>query len=280
MSAKPFKVHFTRSSIGDDGKGKLGQSLAAWFASHGAHLPKWQLESEWYQVRDLKLVGEVWMGTFAHLRPDAPHVVDEGDREREILLGPQDHVLDKCHFIYRSSSDVLVWQVSRSAGSLTKLAQYLSELGGTIANLPYICDLERLEQILGGQVYEIQFSYARPLVKQESAPQWTNRIFDTLSDVHGARAQVRLTAERRGALSDRAKQWIHSMIGGPGFEHVKVRLSDETSLVDLVMAPMKERIQVPLIGRYPAPGQVFVELEAAYDRKREQIQRQSDTGDF
>jgi hypothetical protein len=280
MNAKAYKVHFTRSSIGEDGKGRLGQGLAMSLESHGMHLPKRQLESEWYQVRDLQYVGTVWKGTFAHLRPDAPHLVDRGGTEREIRLGPDDHVLDKCHFLYHSRDDVLVWQISRSAGGLTKLAQYLSELWPPIVVLPYICDLERLERILAGDVYELQFSYARPAVGEQSAPKWTNRIFDTLAAVHGAKAQVRLTAERRGSLAQEAKQWIHSMISGSAFSHVKVRMTDETSLVDLVMAPMKDQIHVPLIGRYPPPGQVFVELEQAYDRKREQIGRQHDLGNF
>ena len=270
MRTKTYRVYFTRTS-----KGQQGQSIAAALLSlsqaHGTNLPVVELEGEGFQIRDLTRVGMVWKGVFARLRPDAPHIVNEGGVEREIELDDGDRVLDKCHFLYREQPNVLVWQYNRNGGSLSKMHLYLSSVMEDHIELSQVMNEAELARVLAGQIYEISFGYDRPDSLGTNPPRWNQEAFDMMSDVHAAKAKFLLRAPRGGHLAPSARERVRQMLNAVGIGKVRVRLTDEDNPIELFMAPLRDEIEVQLNGAYPAPDEVFRALEEAYSRQSRSI---------
>jgi hypothetical protein len=120
------------------------------------------LSGEKYQMRDLQHVGAVLKGSFVKLRDDAPHVVAADDQEHELDLEEGDHLIEKCHFLLREIGNVLVWQANRSSGGLTRAQDYLSSLFDELVALPMVMNDAELDQVLNGNLYELDFAYDRP----------------------------------------------------------------------------------------------------------------------
>ena len=151
MALKSFKVFFTRTSVGVDGVA-LAAVIQTAVSQHGLNLPIIDLSGEKFQIRGMARVGSVWKGTFVKLRDDAPHVVAADDQERELNLEDGDHLIEKCHFIYRERGNVLVWQANRSAGGLSRVEDYLSALLAQVVTLPPVMNDAEIEQVLNGIV--------------------------------------------------------------------------------------------------------------------------------
>lgn len=276
MALKNFKVFFTRTSVGPDGD-SLASVLQTALMEHGTNLPTIDLTGEKFQIRGITRIGTIWKGTFVKLRDDAPHVVAADDQERELDLEEGDHLIEKCHFIYRERANVLVWQANRSAGGLSRAEDYLSALLEQVVTLPYVMNDAEIEQVLGGNLYELDFAYDRPEAPTRQSPRWHQGAFDMMSGVDAAHAKFTLRAPRGGSLADRTKQMVREMIPILGVSKVRVKLTEDKELIELFMAPLKDEIRVEMIGRYPIPSHVFEALEQAYDRCKGNIPRISAT---
>lgn len=272
MAFKTFKVFFARTAIGRDGVVLFSRLLAA-IQEHGANLPVRDLSGEKYQVRDLQQVGTVLKGTFVKLRDDAPHVVAADDQEHELDLEEGDHLIEKCHFLLRERGNVLVWQANRSAGGLTRAQDYLSSLFDELVTLPMVMNDAEIDQVLNGNLYELDFAYDRPAAIPGQAPRWNQNVFDMMAGVDAAHAKFTLRAPRNGSLSEQVKQMVREVVGAPGAGKVRVKLTEDMELVELFMAPLKDSIRVEMFGRYPATATVYQELEEAFDRQRDFIPR-------
>jgi hypothetical protein len=270
VAFKNFKVYFARTSVG-----KKGISLAPLLRSavdrHGQNLPAITVSNELFQFRDLQRVGTVWSGTFGKLRDDAPNIVAANGKEEELDLEEGDHLLEKCHFLYRERENLFVWQANRTAGGFSRVQAYLSELFEMMVALPQVMNDAELEKVLAGQLYEIDFSYERPMALPGDAARWNKDAFDMMAGVDAAHAKFSLRAPRRGGLAEAAKHMVRQLVGAPGTEKIRVRLTDESDPYELFMAPLKDSIRVELTGRYPRAHDVFRELESAYDRQHANI---------
>ena len=267
---KTYKVSFHRTAMGERGA-PIFQTIVDLVANHGPNLPVLRIETGEYQIRGVHRIGAVLQGTFAALRDDAPHVLGPDGFEREIPLDVEsgERLIDKCHFQLHSRSDVLVWQINRSAGSSSRAELYLSQLTGAMVTLPMIVDTARLEAMMAGNVYEFEIAYDRPPMDAHQ-PRWDQAAFNLMNDAHAAHARFRFRADRGASLAQAVKNVARRVVGDVGVK-VKVRLTDETDLVELTMAPLRDRIRVELFGAYPRAHDVFQELEAAYDRQRDDI---------
>lgn len=270
MAVKNYSVHFAQPSTGQ-GRPPFCDLLQLAFDAHGQHLPAIVIEGERFQVRSLELVGTVWKAAFARLRNDAPNYVNVANEEQELQLEEGASVIEKCFFLYRSQSNVLVWQYQKTAGGLGKAQVYLSTVFGQVISLPQLMNNEELEKILAHNVYELDFAYARPPALPADISQWSRRAFDIMGDVHAAFAKFTLRAERGGSLGNAAKAVVRTMIGGGEFKKVKVRLTSDTDAVKLFLAPIRDEFTIEVPGRYAPSALVFQGLEQAYDRQQHLI---------
>lgn len=270
MPIKEYKVFFAKTSRGQGG-GSIAASLRVAFDQNGQNLPSVNLSSEKYQIRDLELVGNVWKGCFAKLRDDAPHIVAANDQERELELEAGECIIEKCLFLYRINSNIMVWQVNRNAGGLSRAQEYLTHVLDTSVSLPLVMNESELERILAGHVYQLDFAYARPAILAGQPAQWNQGAFDMMNSIDAAHAKFTLRATRGGWLAEAAKQMVRQLIPTQGVEKLRVKMTDESDPIELFMAPLKDAIRVEVLGRYPAPNRVYEELEAAFGRQRDNI---------
>lgn len=267
METKNYKVYFATTSVGKDGVA-LTKSISDAHNEYGQHFPIVDMGSEGHQIRDLKRVRNVWFGVFARLRPDAPHIVNGKDEEREIDLNADDRVLDKCHFLYKEKTNTIVWQVNKNAGGLTRMQEYLSRIFDEIVMLPLVMNEAELNMVLNRDIYEISFSYSRPPSLSNKSPQWNQRTFDTMNDIHASHAKFLLRASRGGFLMGGIKKMLKDLVKGQEAEKIRVRLTDESDPIDLFLAPLRDSLTAKMVGRYPNVKDVYVGLEGCYDKHR------------
>jgi len=270
MSIKEYKVFFAKTTHGRGGS-PIAAGLQEAVEQHGQNLPIVNLSNEKFQMRDLERVGRVWKGCFAKLRDDAPHVVAANEEERELELDDGERIIEKCLFLYRESSNIIVWQVNRNAGGLSRAQEYLAHVLDAYVSLPLVMNESELERILAGHVYQLDFAYARPASLAAQPAQWNQGAFDMMNSIDAAHAKFTLRASRGGWLAEAAKQMVRQLIPTQGVEKLRVKMTDESDPIELFMAPLKDAIRVELLGRYPAPNRVYEELEAAFGRQRDNI---------
>jgi hypothetical protein len=268
---KKFRVYFAMTSFGPNGVPVMA-ALQSASDAHGQHLPPVSINEDRYQIRDLVRVGMVWGGSFAKLRSDAPHIVDSQNTERQIELDAGDSILEKCYFQYRENSNLIVWQNSRNTGGLSRAADYMSQIFGGAVTLPQIQNQAELEKVLNGQLYEVEFDYARtPSLPLGGDVEWSQHAMDMMAPIDAARARFMLRAPRGGSLTARAGQFVREMLGTAGTEKIRVRISAEDDPIDLFMAPLRDTIELSIVDGYPQRAEALAELEAAYDRNRKFI---------
>lgn len=271
---KQYSVRFAKTTAGKDGKQNLGHILADGFKQYQNHFPAKEIAgygTDQYQVRDLQQVGAVWLGVFGKLRDEAPHVVDKNNKETTIQLNAGDKLLEKCHFIYKPSKNVLVWQMNSHSGSFNPFSIYLYELLGTIININIAMNDADIQNILSRNVYELSFSFARPDSLYQGSPRWKKQSFDMMKDADAAHGNFKFRAARGGNLASGIMSTIKSMLGDGGAEKIRVRLTDDADPIELFLAPIKDKISVELKDGYPSSKDVYAELESAYDRRKSLI---------
>jgi hypothetical protein len=267
MANKDYVVHFFTVTVGTKAEPLLAELRSA-FNKFGSNLPEVSLDGHGYQVRNLKRAGHVWSAMFAQLRDDAPHVVTGHGTEHELTLEAGDRLLERCHFLYYERSNTVVWQSIRNIGGTSRFQNYLSQALQQFVSVNQVQNEAELDRVLAGQLYELQFQYARPQDLGSKAPEWSSNMFDILKDAHAATARFMLRAPKNGSLAKNTRTWVTHMVKGDAFKKVRVKLTDESKFIDLFLAPLKDSIRVELNGRYPHPGRVFEALNDAYDRQR------------
>lgn len=267
MAKRKYQVRFARPLVGK-AAGTLSSALSALHANHGEHLPAIDFSGERYQVRDLNKVGRVWKGTFGKLRDDAPHLVTSADEEKELELEDGDRLLEKCHFLHRELGNLLVWQVNRASGGMSRFEEYMSRLQGEPVLVAPISNEGKIEEILGRSIYEVSYSFDRPPSLDARSPKWNQDQFTTMKQIDAGHAKFDFRAERGGQLSRKVKAMVRQALRLSGVEKIRVRLTDESDPIELFAAPLKDKIQVEQMGRYPRAADVFSELEDTYERNR------------
>jgi hypothetical protein len=268
MDFKSYTVRFATVMVGatEQTLTTFAPHLDSLFARFGENLPEIAIDGDHFQIRDLQKIGSVWMGVFARLKVDAPHKVDAHSKEHKLNLNKGDRILEKCYFIYRSASNVLTWQNNRNVSSLTKLQLYLNQLLSEYVSVNICMNESALDAILQRDVYEVQFNYARPNLALAGAPKWAQADFDRMKDLDGASSKFLIRAERGGRLSKKIGNFIKQAMSLEPVDKVRVKLTDETDVIDLFLAPIKESIRVLLVGQYPDKEAVYQALEDAHHR--------------
>lgn len=268
MTNRRYQVRFTRSSIGAEQPATtLATKFQLFLDTHGAHAPTQNIDGYDWQIRDLHKYGTVWRGVFARLRHDAPHILDSADQELELALEEGDRILDKVFFLYYTDPNVLVWQYDKNVTGLSRFQHYLYNSLREAVELPLIIDRQALDNILNRNIYELQFTYDRPPATQARAA-WEQSAFDMMSSIHGAIGKFVIRGERQASLGGHVRSMLRSMVNSTHMKSIRVKFTDEPSeLVDLLLAPIKDHIVVPLQGRYPVTARVYEELAEAFSRQ-------------
>ena len=134
--------------------------------------------------------------------------------------------------------------------------------------VPPLTNEGTIEQILSRSIYEISYSFDRPPQMDARAPKWSQDQFNTMKQIDAGHGKFEFRADRGDHLSAKVKAMARQALGLPGVEKVRIRLTDESDPIELFAAPLKDKILVEQLGRYPSAADVFTELEDAYERNR------------
>jgi hypothetical protein len=176
--------------------------------------------------------------------------------------------LEKCHFLHRELGNLLVWQLNRASGGMSRFEDYMSQLHGEPVLVPPITNEGRIEEIMNRSIYEVSYSFDRPPSLDARSPKWNQDQFNTMKQIDAGFARFDFRAERGGKLSTKVKAMVREALRLQGVEKIRVRLTDESDPIELFAAPLKDKIHVEQFGRYPRAADVFSELEDAYERNR------------
>ena len=151
---------------------------------------------------------------------------------------------------------------------MTRFEEYMSRLQDQPVLVPPISNTAKIEEVLGRNIYEISYSFDRPPTLDKSLPKWSQQQFNTMKQMDAGFAKFDFRADRGGQLSAVVKQMIRQALDQPGVEKIRVRLTDDSDPIELFAAPLKDKIEVQQLGRYPAAADVFSNLEEAFERNR------------
>lgn len=270
MVQKTIQVWFAKTLVGEDAA-PLAQHLEQLLAAHGRHLPPIEVGQDRLQIRALEKVGTVWKGCFAKLKHEAPHVVNGQDEELELQIEDGASIIEKCMFLYREQSNLLIWHNNISVGGLNRAADYFSQLLRLVVMFPTVQDTAQMERMMAQDIYEVEFDYAKPPAVPQGVDQWSQRYFDIMNSTGAARGHFVLRAARHGTLAQEAKRGILRAVQSPEFRKIKVKLAPGDDPIKLYQAPIRDEFTIELFGRYPNPDDVYRGLENAYDRQRAAI---------
>jgi hypothetical protein len=271
---KKYKVLFFSTIIGNTGTPLrdalpnplvTGLSVPAQLAAHS-------IEGIEYQVRDFTKIGtsQVWKGVFGKLRDDAPHVVNAAGQESSLSLLATDRLLEKCHFLYFASHDILVWQVNNEVAYVGKFTIYLGLLLNTYVAANAVVGTSALQRVIQGSVKTIECKVATPRVPLSNIPNYSQPMFDLMNDVQGSSIKINISAGR-SSLSANVKRLIQWASGNPDTKSLKVKLDGESEPIDLLVNRISGSINVNLIGHYPDPVDVFNGLDTAFTDNRDEL---------
>lgn len=233
------------------------------------HLPYIEMDSEKFQIRDLDInpTNGEWRGIFGRLRNDAPNVIDKNDRENTLNLSPDDLLIEKVHFIYKSRVDTLIWQVNPVVGFIGKFEFYLSQLLNEYLLMKIIAGTSSLNRVINGVVKYYEVKVASPTEKLSKVPKYNQAAFDIMNDVDGSSIKYRVSAGREH-LSSKVKELIKKLVGDDSTESLKVKLDGDDEPVDMFLDRISKRVSVTLNGHYPDTKDIFNQLNLAFEDQK------------
>lgn len=279
MASKSYRALFFNTSLGHNNNRyflrDILQPLINAHSQQSPHLPINNISGTEYQVRDIAIIGtssNVVRGVFGRLRDDAPNKIDNSGNESQLGLLPTDKLVEKCHFLYYSNTDILVWQSSRDVASPERFAEYISMLVSSLCSTPHIfnilpiVDPNSLQRALNGAVKSIECKIARPNTAMTAQPSWNQNAFDLMNSVNGATVKINVSAAR-GVLQH-TRGIISQLVADNSVSLLKVKIDGEDDPIDLFADRVVERFTVNLIGHYPVAQDVLNCLDAAYNSQR------------
>jgi hypothetical protein len=225
--------------------------------------------------------GNVYKGVIRLLRDEAPYKRDLKGKESQINLLAGETIIEKNHFLFYNSNNLLVWQTNRQAchhSSLAGLLTFLTNCNSTVS-FSDILNKTALTKIDSGELKKIHVKFAAPKNAQLYDPHdWTNMARKFASNADNAEVSLEISVGKSNKrLPEKFKSSLKELIPNGHGEILAIHASvyGEKEPIDLLGDCIKDKMIVSLFnGHYPSSTEVFTALENA---KRNQ---QSSLDDF
>lgn len=262
MTTKSFRVYFYQ--VNEGVKGETFNALKA-ISTHGT-----QVHRE-YEVRDVSISGSVAKGVLARLRDDAPHKREANGKEVELDIKDDESLIEKSYFIYYSTLKLLVWQYNKSTGSVHNLSDYLSAFGSAAVTFDAIPNKKVINKIATGNFKRLEIGLAKPKAAASyPADDFRAGEMKRLSSFGGDKVFVQMYAAE-GLTMSKVKSAIKLLQSDANTVALKVKMDNETDVIDLLADVVKSRITVQMDGRYPKPDAIWSELNKAKDKHKDEL---------
>lgn len=270
MAIKSFRVRFYEGLVA--GGGTDVAAILLGLHGQGAPYPHLQDGTIAYEMRDLVSLngGRVFKGVLAVLRDDAPNIRDATGAEREIALAPDEHVIEKNHFLYYSDRRLLVWQVNGRGSHISRMEKYLGFISDETVSLSDVIQPNALRRLNEGTVKRLKLRVATPRNAAEvDANNWEASTFEMMNGIGATSITVEVNAGRgRKKLDDQVMGVIHRLLNREDTRAVQVTMTGEQEPIDLFADCITAMISVPMLGLYPVAHDIFAALEAAKQQQQ------------
>lgn len=262
MSTKSFRVYFYQ--VNEGSKGETFNVFKA-ISTHGP-----QVHRD-YEVRDVSISGTVVKGVLARLRDDAPHKREANGNEVELDIKDDESLIEKSYFIYYSAAKILVWQYNKSTGSVHNLSDYMSAFSSAAVTFDAIPNKKAINKISTGNFKRLEIGIAKPKAAASyPADDFRGEELKRLSKFGGDKIFVQMYAAE-GLTIPKVKAAIKLLRSDANTIALKVKMDNETDVIDLLADVVKSRITVQMDGRYPKPDAVWAELNKAKDKHKDEL---------
>lgn len=229
-----------------------------------------------HELRELKASqnGKVVQGVLALVRDDAPHIREADGGERPIELDDQEGILEKNYFLYYKDQCLLVWQVNGRASHISRFESYLSSYAGAIAQFNDILQEGAYDRLRNGLIKSLRFRIAKRRNANAIDPHdWESDVFDLMGGVGGTVIEVKVSTRRKGkGLTNGVTDAIHRMMNRDDVSALQVKIDGQTEPIDLFADRIFDRIEVQMLGHYPAPLDIIAQLAQAKDRQQQALE--------
>jgi len=215
-------------------------------------------------IRDLKLVGNIYTGYLANLRTEnLPHLAKINDtQEREIPKDEDEALLEKAHFLYSKSTGYLFFQVNAKAfKSPNYIEKILTNRGNKTVILNPVLTTDAQTRLRNHQksIYKFEINVASPDIQSFGNTTLENSI----------KSLALTTSKVKLILSNDKRQ--HKFINLPLFDIFRrveknatkfiVHSSELDSPIDLLVERKKFRKSIEVNNGYVSSGSAYEKLE-------------------
>lgn len=275
MGQKHFGVRFYKGNVIHQST-LVSDLLLQLFTAHQAGQPYPHVSDGGvaYELRNFMSHngGMVFTGVLAVLRDDAPNIRDDQGVERPITLQPGERLIEKNHFVFYKERQLLAWQVNARASHVSRFEQYLSTASGLVVGFDDIITAASFKRISAGVVKKLEVKIAAPknpgLIPSTD---WTSQAMRMMSGVGATSIKIDVSTRTRKGLVDGVKQVIHQLKDSAEAESIKVKLAGDAEPIDLVADSIKGKVAVNMVGLYPDPADMFVQLQQLKDAKKDAL---------
>lgn len=282
METKDYTVQFYVGQVGADGAaGQVSKLLRA--IAQRKQPATYRHKGMTYEIRDLKPHGEgasSFTGVLAKFRTDDfPHIAAPGRQEREIVVGDDEGLIEKNHFLYFRKREMLVWQCNQQASTVAKLGDVLSEEANETVVFQPIFQPDAVRRLMRGEVVprSLELSIAKP-TNADFYPknEWSRQLFSMMQLSGGARFKLVLTSDQRSrdpeqkSLAGRIKSAVRELVAKEMVTVARFQVEDDGVVhpLDLIEDRISTRQSVEMDGRYPAQGAMYAALRRARDEQQ------------
>lgn len=269
MTSKTYSVGFYSGMHGDrDHEEEISTCLRSW--SSGEQPPAVNIGSYKYKIKNLVgYQGGLIRGVFAKFRhDDLPNIGGADDAERPIELNNEEGLIEKNHFLYDCSNEVLVFQQNGHASTVGRFAEYITQAKDVTSAFNPIIQPDAMRRLLSGNTKPVQMELSvaapdNPALMRGTA--FTKNLMKTMTE-SGARTinlKMSIGRTRNDYLQMDVVQGVAEFFNHAPVKVARFKMEDtngQDHLIDLVADRIKASIIVEMQGRYPNSENIFSKL--------------------
>lgn len=281
MVTKTYQVGFYQGVYGDkDTKEKISTYLTLWAKDDSA--PVINIGDYTYRIKQMTdHSGKMLRGIFAKFRhDDLPKIGSSGDNsEKDIALSDEEGLIEKNHFVFDKSKQLVVYQQNGHGSTINKFAEYFTYAGGETTVFNPVLQPEAMKRLLqaGNKPKKMHISVAYPSNPELLAGNKFNKnLMKLMTDSGSLNLNIVMSmghAKKEYLSMDISKAMTEL------FDHAVVSIArfdvedpdGVTHPIDLIADRLKGSIIVKMDGRYPDTSEVFQELSKLKIENNEQI---------
>ncbi|WP_368649004.1 DUF6731 family protein [Castellaniella ginsengisoli] len=239
-------------------------------------------EDEHFQIRSIVSInkGAAYKAVFGRCRFGEVPVQGKTDgSEEDVKLKPGHGLVEKNHFLFFPSQNLVVYQRNQTGSHYSKFQKYISQAHGRdVISLEPILTSDSYARLLapGVKAKRIDISFQQPKDPSLYQQEWTKDAIRLIKSVGGTSARITIGVGRtRSTLLGKGKD-AAVMLAKAGLARVaRVKVEDMSEPIDLIADRVVETVQV-LLGPNGRPLSEFV--YAALDQAKSK--RQADLDAF